>query len=140
MLRTVRVNPQTSTKVLQHDLAADGVTVHRSTIRRTQGDAVWESDAEEALSLPTSQTEMLELVDHVPQIQVLLSGQAPYTLHTIPSKQEKRCNNMPLGLGGVANKPMHSEKFHKLLWNGKSHMSDQHLSFSKHSKTVLILI
>ncbi|KAI4877240.1 hypothetical protein NFI96_014296 [Prochilodus magdalenae] len=30
-----RVNPQTSTKDLQHDLAADGVTVHRSTIRRT---------------------------------------------------------------------------------------------------------
>ncbi|KAI4873299.1 hypothetical protein NFI96_000469 [Prochilodus magdalenae] len=35
MLRTIRVNPQTSTKDLQHDLAADGVTVHRSTIRRT---------------------------------------------------------------------------------------------------------
>ncbi|KAI4899653.1 hypothetical protein NFI96_009983 [Prochilodus magdalenae] len=35
MLRTVRVNPQTSTKDLQHDLAADGVTVHRSTIRCT---------------------------------------------------------------------------------------------------------
>ncbi|KAI4894645.1 hypothetical protein NFI96_001030 [Prochilodus magdalenae] len=35
MLRTVRVNPQTSTKDLQHDLAAEGVTVHRSTIRRT---------------------------------------------------------------------------------------------------------
>ncbi|KAI4898452.1 hypothetical protein NFI96_011931, partial [Prochilodus magdalenae] len=35
MLRTVRVNPQTSTKDLQRDLAADGVTVHRSTIRRT---------------------------------------------------------------------------------------------------------
>ncbi|KAI4876674.1 hypothetical protein NFI96_027141, partial [Prochilodus magdalenae] len=35
MVRTVRVNPQTSTKDLQHDLAADGVTVHRSTIRRT---------------------------------------------------------------------------------------------------------
>ncbi|KAI4873354.1 hypothetical protein NFI96_001976 [Prochilodus magdalenae] len=35
MLRTVRVNPQTSTKDLQQDLAADGVTVHRSTIRRT---------------------------------------------------------------------------------------------------------
>ncbi|KAI4897656.1 hypothetical protein NFI96_006201 [Prochilodus magdalenae] len=35
MLRTVRVNPQTSTKDLQHGLAADGVTVHRSTIRRT---------------------------------------------------------------------------------------------------------
>ncbi|KAI4903753.1 hypothetical protein NFI96_023332 [Prochilodus magdalenae] len=35
MLRTVRVNPQTSTKDLQHDLAADGVTVHRSTIWRT---------------------------------------------------------------------------------------------------------
>ncbi|KAI4893691.1 hypothetical protein NFI96_000590 [Prochilodus magdalenae] len=35
MLRTVRVNPQTSTKDLQHDLAADGVTVHRSTIRHT---------------------------------------------------------------------------------------------------------
>ncbi|KAI4875381.1 hypothetical protein NFI96_015459 [Prochilodus magdalenae] len=35
MLRTVRVNPPTSTKDLQHDLAADGVTVHRSTIRRT---------------------------------------------------------------------------------------------------------
>ncbi|KAI4885337.1 hypothetical protein NFI96_001846 [Prochilodus magdalenae] len=32
MLRTVRVNLQTSTKDLQHDLAADGVTVHRSTI------------------------------------------------------------------------------------------------------------
>ncbi|KAI4900260.1 hypothetical protein NFI96_002266 [Prochilodus magdalenae] len=35
MLRTVRVNPQTSTKDLQHDLAADGVNVHRSTIWRT---------------------------------------------------------------------------------------------------------
>ncbi|KAI4878313.1 hypothetical protein NFI96_017964, partial [Prochilodus magdalenae] len=35
MLRTIRVNPETSTKDLQHDLAADGVTVHRSTIRRT---------------------------------------------------------------------------------------------------------
>ena len=35
MLRTVRVKPQTSNKDLQHDLAADGVTVHRSTIRRT---------------------------------------------------------------------------------------------------------
>ncbi|KAI4885875.1 hypothetical protein NFI96_032822 [Prochilodus magdalenae] len=35
MLRTVRVNPQTSTKGLQDDLAADGVTVHRSTIQRT---------------------------------------------------------------------------------------------------------
>ncbi|KAI4872668.1 hypothetical protein NFI96_000385 [Prochilodus magdalenae] len=35
MLRTVRVNPQTSTKDLQHDLAADGVTVHHSTIQRT---------------------------------------------------------------------------------------------------------
>lgn len=35
MVRTVRVNPQTSTKDLQHHLAADGVTVHRSTIRRT---------------------------------------------------------------------------------------------------------
>ncbi|KAI4895268.1 hypothetical protein NFI96_011739 [Prochilodus magdalenae] len=35
MLRTIRVNPQTSTKDLQHDLAADGVTLHRSTIRRT---------------------------------------------------------------------------------------------------------
>ncbi|KAI4887107.1 hypothetical protein NFI96_003145 [Prochilodus magdalenae] len=35
MLRTVRVNPQTSTKDLQHDLAADRVTVHHSTIQRT---------------------------------------------------------------------------------------------------------
>ncbi|KAI4888254.1 hypothetical protein NFI96_002330 [Prochilodus magdalenae] len=35
MLRTVRVNPQTSTKNLQHDLAADGDTVHCSTIRHT---------------------------------------------------------------------------------------------------------
>ncbi|KAI4886903.1 hypothetical protein NFI96_008683 [Prochilodus magdalenae] len=35
MLRTVRVNPQTSTKDLQHNLAADEVTVRRSTIRRT---------------------------------------------------------------------------------------------------------
>ncbi|KAI4882978.1 hypothetical protein NFI96_015782 [Prochilodus magdalenae] len=65
MLRTVRVNPQTSIKDLQHDLAADGVTVHRSTIRRTlhklSRDAVWqESDAEEAFSPPTSQTEPLE--------------------------------------------------------------------------------
>ena len=30
MLRTVRVNPQTSTKDLQHHLDADGVTEHRS--------------------------------------------------------------------------------------------------------------
>ncbi|KAI4894507.1 hypothetical protein NFI96_003564 [Prochilodus magdalenae] len=35
MWRTVRVNPQTSTTDLQHDPAADGVTVHRSAIRRT---------------------------------------------------------------------------------------------------------
>ncbi|KAI4885338.1 hypothetical protein NFI96_001847 [Prochilodus magdalenae] len=35
MLRTVRVKPQASTKDLQHDLAADGVTVYRSTIQRT---------------------------------------------------------------------------------------------------------
>ncbi|KAI4881427.1 hypothetical protein NFI96_001440 [Prochilodus magdalenae] len=35
MLRTFRVNPQTSTKDLHHDLAADGVTVHRLTILRT---------------------------------------------------------------------------------------------------------
>ncbi|XP_070401597.1 zinc transporter ZIP11 isoform X3 [Nothobranchius furzeri] len=34
-VRTVRVNPQTSAKDLQHHLAADGVTVHRSTIPRT---------------------------------------------------------------------------------------------------------
>ncbi|KAI4893143.1 hypothetical protein NFI96_000153 [Prochilodus magdalenae] len=61
MWRTVRVNPQTSPKDLQHDLAADGVTVHRSAIRHfTQGEAVWESDAEEAFSPPTSQTEQLE--------------------------------------------------------------------------------
>ena len=35
MVRTVKLNPQTSSKDLQHDLAADGVTVHRSTIQRT---------------------------------------------------------------------------------------------------------
>lgn len=35
MVRTVRVNPQTSSKDLQHHLAAGGVTVHRSTIQRT---------------------------------------------------------------------------------------------------------
>ncbi|KAI4881022.1 hypothetical protein NFI96_018378 [Prochilodus magdalenae] len=35
MLRTVRVNPQTSTKDLQHDFAADGVTVYRSAIQHT---------------------------------------------------------------------------------------------------------
>ncbi|KAI4880852.1 hypothetical protein NFI96_003127, partial [Prochilodus magdalenae] len=38
MLRTVRVNPQTSTKDLQHDLAADGVTVHQyKETRLTEG-------------------------------------------------------------------------------------------------------
>ena len=35
MVRAVKLNPQTSSKDLQHDLAADGVTVHRSTIQRT---------------------------------------------------------------------------------------------------------
>lgn len=35
MVRTVKLKPQTSSKDLQHDLAADGVTVHRSTIQRT---------------------------------------------------------------------------------------------------------
>ena len=35
MVRTVKLNPQTSSKDLQHDLAADGVIVHRSTIQRT---------------------------------------------------------------------------------------------------------
>ncbi len=35
MVRTVTVNPQTSSKDLQHHLAADGVTVHHSTIQRT---------------------------------------------------------------------------------------------------------
>ena len=35
MVRTVKVNPQSSSKDLQHHLAADGVTVHRSTIQRT---------------------------------------------------------------------------------------------------------
>lgn len=35
MVRTVTVNPQTSSKDQQHHLAADGVTVHRSTIQRT---------------------------------------------------------------------------------------------------------
>uniref|UniRef100_A0A8C5DP94 Transposase n=1 Tax=Gouania willdenowi TaxID=441366 RepID=A0A8C5DP94_GOUWI len=35
MVRTVTVNPQTSSKDQQHQLAADGVTVHRSTIQRT---------------------------------------------------------------------------------------------------------
>ena len=35
MVRTVKLNPQTSSKDLQHDLAAEGVTVHRSTIQRT---------------------------------------------------------------------------------------------------------
>ncbi|TKS65777.1 Transposable element [Collichthys lucidus] len=35
MVRTVKVNPQTSSKDQQHDLAAEGVTVHRSTIQRT---------------------------------------------------------------------------------------------------------
>uniref|UniRef100_A0A3B1J718 Uncharacterized protein n=1 Tax=Astyanax mexicanus TaxID=7994 RepID=A0A3B1J718_ASTMX len=35
MVRTVKDNPQTTSKELQHHLAADGVTVHRSTIQRT---------------------------------------------------------------------------------------------------------
>ena len=48
MVRTVQLNPQTSSKDLQHDLAADGVTEHRSTIQRTlHKDAVWESNAAE---------------------------------------------------------------------------------------------
>lgn len=34
MVRTVKLNPQTSSKDL-HDLSADGVTVHHSTIQRT---------------------------------------------------------------------------------------------------------
>lgn len=35
MVRTVKDNPQTTSKDLQHHLAADGVTVHHSTIQRT---------------------------------------------------------------------------------------------------------
>uniref|UniRef100_A0AAZ3SPR8 Transposase Tc1-like domain-containing protein n=1 Tax=Oncorhynchus tshawytscha TaxID=74940 RepID=A0AAZ3SPR8_ONCTS len=35
MVRTVKNNPQTTSKDLQHHLAADGVTVHRSTIQCT---------------------------------------------------------------------------------------------------------
>lgn len=35
MVRTVIVKPQTTSKDLQPHLAADGVTVHRSTIQRT---------------------------------------------------------------------------------------------------------
>lgn len=34
MLRIVKNNPQTTTRDLQRDLAADGVTVHRATIQR----------------------------------------------------------------------------------------------------------
>ncbi|CAJ0926274.1 unnamed protein product [Ranitomeya imitator] len=35
MVRSVKDNPQTTSRELQHQLAADGVTVHRSTIQRT---------------------------------------------------------------------------------------------------------
>ena len=35
MVTTVQLNPQTSSKDLQHDLAADGVTLQRSTIQCT---------------------------------------------------------------------------------------------------------
>ncbi|CAJ0951707.1 unnamed protein product [Ranitomeya imitator] len=35
MVRSVKDNPQTASRELQHQLAADGVTVHRSTIQRT---------------------------------------------------------------------------------------------------------
>lgn len=35
MVRTVKNSPQTTSKNLQHHLAADGVTVHHSTIQRT---------------------------------------------------------------------------------------------------------
>uniref|UniRef100_A0AAY5K4S0 Transposase Tc1-like domain-containing protein n=1 Tax=Esox lucius TaxID=8010 RepID=A0AAY5K4S0_ESOLU len=35
MVRTVKNSPQTTSKDLQHHLAADGVTVHRSTIQCT---------------------------------------------------------------------------------------------------------
>ena len=35
MVRTVKNSPQTTFKYLQHHLAADGVTVHRSTIQGT---------------------------------------------------------------------------------------------------------
>ena len=35
MVRMVKDNPQTTYKDLQHHIAADGVTVHRSTIQRT---------------------------------------------------------------------------------------------------------
>ncbi|CAJ0966371.1 unnamed protein product [Ranitomeya imitator] len=35
MVRSVKGNPQTTSRELQHQLAADGVTVHRSTIQRT---------------------------------------------------------------------------------------------------------
>ena len=35
IVRTVKDNPQTTSRDLQHHLAADGITVHRSTIKHT---------------------------------------------------------------------------------------------------------
>ena len=62
MVRTVQLNPQTSSKDLQHDLAADGVTEHPSTIQRTlTKDAVWERNAAEAFPAHMPQTESLEV-------------------------------------------------------------------------------
>lgn len=48
---------QTTSKVLQHHLAADGVTASfNNSAHFAQGEAVWESDAEEAFSTHMPQT------------------------------------------------------------------------------------
>jgi hypothetical protein len=61
MVRTVKNSPQTTSKDLQHHLAADGVTASfNNSAHFAQGEAVWESDAEEAFPAHTPQTESLE--------------------------------------------------------------------------------
>ncbi|CDQ58977.1 unnamed protein product [Oncorhynchus mykiss] len=62
MVRTVKISPQTTSKDLQHHLAADGVTVHRSTIQHTlhkeklYGRVMWKKPF-----LHTPQTESLDV-------------------------------------------------------------------------------
>ena len=62
MVRTVKDNPQTTSKDLQHHLAADGVTASfNNSAYFAQGEAVRENDAAEAFSAHTPQTESLEV-------------------------------------------------------------------------------
>lgn len=62
MVRTVKNSPRTTSKDLQHQLAADGVTVHPSTIQRTlHREKLYGSVMRKKLFLHTPQTESLEV-------------------------------------------------------------------------------